>query len=140
MLAIRPLTRILAGLAILTAAATPAAAQETPASEVAVTRAVLATGVQDREPVGEATSFGADVGTIYFYTVFEGDFPEQQLEHVWIRDGEEMARVPLTARGPRWRTWSSKAIPADWAGAWTVKVVDAAGNELESVDFTVGGS
>lgn len=123
----------------LLAVAAPATAQETPESDVQVTRAVVATAVQDREPAGEATSFPADIGTVYFYSVFEGDFEERPFEHVWLRDGEEVARVPLRARGPRWRTWSSKEIPADWAGSWTVRVVDGDGNELSSVDFTVGG-
>ncbi len=121
-------------------AATPLAAQQAePDAALEVTRAVVATDVVDREPVGEAESFAAGVGQVYFYTVFEGDFPETQLEHVWLREGEEMARVALTVRGPRWRTWSSKTIPADWAGAWEVQVVDGAGNVLESASFTVGG-
>lgn len=134
-------TLVLAGAAWALFAAAPdvAAAQEGVESDVTVSSAVVATGVQDREPVGGATSFPADVGTVYFYTVFEGDFGEAGFEHVWLRDGEEMARVPLTARGPRWRTWSSKTIPPDWAGSWTVRVVDTNGNELSSVDFTIGG-
>lgn len=133
-------TLVLAGAAcaLLITAPRSAAAQQDPPSPVEVSRAVVATAVEDREPVGEATAFPADVGTVYFYTVFEGDFAEQQLEHVWLRDGEEVARVPLTARGPRWRTWSAKAIPAEWAGSWTVRVVDASGAELASVDFSVG--
>lgn len=128
-----------AAWALLAAAPMDAAAQEGMDSAVEISRAVVATDVQDREPVGEATTFPADVGTVYFYTVFEGDFGEQGFEHVWVRDGEEIARVPLMARGPRWRTWSSKVIPPDWAGSWTVRVLDTDGNELESVDFTVGG-
>ncbi|HUG40815.1 MAG TPA: DUF2914 domain-containing protein [Longimicrobiales bacterium] len=134
---------VLAGAALallLVTAATPraAAAQEETESGVTVSRAVLATGVEDREPVGEATSFSADVGRVYFYVVLEGDFAEQQFEAVWLRDGEEVARVPLTARGPRWRTWSAKTIPAEWAGAWTVRLVDGSGTELSAIDFTVG--
>lgn len=134
-------TLVLAGAAwaLLAAAPADAAAQEGMETDVTVSRAVVATGVQEREPVGEATTFPADVGTVYFYTVFEGDFGEAGFEHVWVRDGEEMARVPLTARGPRWRTWSSKAIPPEWAGSWTVRVVDTNGNEIASADFTVGG-
>lgn len=136
----RSILLILIGLCACAVLPRTAAAQQTPAeADLTISRAVVATDVQDREPLGEATSFGADVGTVYFYTVFEGDFGERQLEHVWIRDGEEMARVPLAVRGPRWRTWSSKAIPADWSGNWTVRVVDEQGTELESIDFTVGG-
>ena len=133
-------TLVLAGAAcaLLMTAPPSAAAQEDAPSGIEVSRAVVATGIEDREPVGEATAFPADVGTVYFYTVFEGDFGEQRLEHVWLRDGEEVARVPLTARGPRWRTWSAKTIPSEWAGSWTVRVVDANDAELASVEFSVG--
>ncbi len=123
------------------ATATTLAAQtpEKAAAAVEVNRAVVATGVENREPVGESTTFPADVGTVYFYTVIEGDFDEAQIHHVWLREGEEVARVPLTARGPRWRTWSSKQIPPDWAGNWTVRVVLGDDQVLSTVDFTVGG-
>ena len=125
---------------VLIALAAPAAAQEEappPAADVEVTQAVVATGVQDREPVGADSTFTADVGTLYFYTVFEGDFGSMPVEHVWLHEGEEIARVPLTVEGPRWRTWSSKEILPAWTGAWTVQVVDADGMEHAAVDFTV---
>lgn len=126
--------------ALAASAASPAAAQQGEAdAAMEVTRAVVATDVVDREPVGEAESFAADVGQVFFYTVIEGDFPETQLEHVWLRDGEEVARVPLTVRGPRWRTWSSKSIPAEWAGDWEARLVDADDNVLATAAFTVGG-
>ena len=96
--AIRP---AITTLALLVLAAGSLAAQEAPASsQLRVTRAVVATGVEDREPVGEAESFPASVGTLYFYTVFEGDFAETTLEHVWLREGEEVARVPAPCPGP----------------------------------------
>jgi hypothetical protein len=130
--------------AVLLLAATALAAQDEPAQDepaqesLEVTTAVVATGVQDREPVGADSAFSADVDTVYFYTVLEGEFGERQLEHVWLRDGEEVARVPLTVRGPRFRTWSSKTIPSDGAGSYTVRLVDEDDAELASVDFTVG--
>lgn len=111
--------------------------QDTAAPGFEITEAVVATGVEDREPMGADSTFAAAVGTLYFYTVFEGDFEPTQVEHVWMHDGQEIARVPLTVEGPRWRTWSSKDVLPDWTGSWTVKVVDAAGNEHVSVDFTV---
>lgn len=125
--------------AALTLIATPLAAQEQmqEGDNLEVSEAVVATDIQDREPVGVDSTFTADVGTVYFYTVFEGDFGEMDVEHVWLRDGEEIARVPLTVEGPRWRTWSSKEILPDWTGTWTVKVVDSDGAERASVDFTL---
>lgn len=109
------------------------------AQEPEVTRAVVAAGIEDREPVGETDRFAPDVERVYFYTVFEGDFPESHFEHVWLHEGEEMARIALTARGPRWRTWSSKAMLPEWAGEWVVRVEDENGRELAAARFQFGG-
>lgn len=126
---------------LLLSAATLGAQQPADGSDSAiqVARAAVATDVQNREPVGVAQSFPATVGTVYFFTTLEGDFGEARVEHVWLRDGEEVARVPLDVRGPRWRTWSTKQIPSDWVGDWTAQLVGAEGTVLDSVDFTVGG-
>jgi hypothetical protein len=127
---------------LLAATAIPeAAAAQMPgqASPLHVSNAVVATSVVDREPVGAGEAFGPNVGELYFHMIVEGDFREATLEHVWIRNGQEVARVPLTVRGPRWRTWSSKAIPSDWTGEWQVQVVDPEGEVLDAVSFTVGG-
>ncbi|MFW6078567.1 MAG: DUF2914 domain-containing protein [Gemmatimonadota bacterium] len=126
---------------VVTTGAAPLLAQE-PAEamaqdEMQVTTAVVATDIEDREPIGVSETFPADIGELYFFTVFEGDFPETEVEHVWLYEDEEMARVPLTVTGPRWRTWSSKRLVTSWTGAWTVQVVDSDGTVLESVDFTV---
>lgn len=129
-------------LAALLLSTLPAAAQEPesdPGPAIEIAEAVVATGVEDRAPVGVAESFGADVERLYFYTIFEGDFPETQLEHVWLRDGEEVARVALRAQGPRWRTWSSKTIAPDWTGEWEAQVVGPDGEVLASTSFTIGG-
>lgn len=126
-------------VALLVAA--PLTAQE-PAQQMVdmnVTTAVVATGVQDREPTGVAEAFPADVGQLFFYTVFEGDFPETTVTHVWFRNEEEVSRVELQVRGPRWRTWSSKTIIAEWTGDWVARVVDASGTVLAEAAFTVGG-
>jgi len=134
----------LAVAALAVAAASPAAAQQstpTPdSSAITVSRAVIATGVENREPTGVAEQFPDSVGTLYCYMVVEGDFPETQLVQVWMHGDQEMARVPLTVKGPRWRTWGSKTILPEWTGAWTVNIQDANGNVLKSVSFSVGGS
>ena len=140
----------LVAAAVLAAAGVAEAQEQAPPEQVPqeqmaaadsldVVRAVIATGVQDREPVGIDTTFAPAVGTVYFSTVVEGDFGEAEVHHVWLREGEEIARVPLTVRGPRWRTWSSKTILPEWTGRWTVKVVGPGGTEHASVDFTITG-
>lgn len=132
-----PVLRLLVALAAPgVVAAFPGAAD---AQDVTVTSAVVATGVEGREPVDARDAFPANVGEVFFHTVLEGAFGERVVEHVWIRNGEEVGRVSLTVRGPRWRTWSSKTIPADWTGAWEARIVDSSGAVLASVPFRVGG-
>jgi hypothetical protein len=109
------------------------------AQGLVIATAVVAGGVEDREPVDPADAFPADVGEVSFYTVIEGDFGERVVEHVWLWDGDEVARVSLTVRGPRWRTWSSKTIPAAWTGAWEARIEDSSGAVLASVSFRIGG-
>lgn len=138
--------RTIVPLALVLAAAPALAAQDAPDPDasadttIRVTRAVVATAVEDREPAGVADAFADTVGTVYFYTVLEGDFAETRIEHVWLREGEEMARVQLRAEGPRWRTWSSKRIREDWTGEWEARVVTSDGRVLERTSFTVGES
>jgi hypothetical protein len=124
--------------AALVAPARPIVAQEASDTTPTVSRLVVATGVENREPVGVAEQFSADVGTLYCFMSVEGHFAGAQLYQVWMHGDQEMARVPLTVKGPQWRTWSTKTILPSWTGAWTVKVEDAQGNVLKSVDFTVG--
>ncbi|HEX7052068.1 MAG TPA: DUF2914 domain-containing protein [Longimicrobiales bacterium] len=132
------LATVLLSLTAATTAAAQMAATPPATSAIQVTKAVVATGIENRTPVGTSETFPADVGTVYFFTVLEGDFGDVQIEHVWLRDGQEVARVPLHARGPRWRTWSSKRIPPEWAGTWIARVESGDGQVLSSVQFTVG--
>jgi hypothetical protein len=102
--------------------------------------AVLCTSVVDREPVGEADTFPADVGKIYLWTKVTG-LPEGQssfIHHVWLRDGVEMGDVELAVKASPWRTYSYKTIMPDWTGDWEVKVVGPDGNVIKSIPFTVG--
>ena len=46
--------------------------------------------------------------------------------------------VDLPVKSASWRTYSSKTIPEYWTGDWEVRVVDAEGNTLASIPFTVG--
>jgi len=101
--------------------------------------AKLCTGIQDRQPVGEAESFPADVGQVYLWCRITGASGETNIHHVWLHEGKETANVTLTVKGSSWRTFSSKTIPPAWTGNWEVRVVGTDGNVLKSLTFTVGG-
>jgi len=100
--------------------------------------AQLCTSIENREPVGTATSFTADVGKVYLWCQVTGAAGETTIKHVWYHNGKEMATIELPVRGASWRTYSSKTIPENWAGDWEVKVLDAEGTTLTTIPFTVG--
>lgn len=107
------------------------------AGEVTVLDAVLATGVENRQPVGSASTFPADVGRVYAYTRVVGAAGEGSLTHVWYYAGQVKAQVQLPVRSDDWRTWSSKTILPGWTGEWLVEVQGADGRVLASVPFQV---
>jgi hypothetical protein len=104
---------------------------------VITVEAKLATGIQDREPVGVAVTFPANVDTVYLWTKVTGAKDTTFIKDVWTYNGQEMASVELPVKSPSWRTWSSKAIMPDWTGAWDVKVFDANGDVLTGLTFTI---
>ena len=118
--------------------AEPVAAPVKAATPAMAAEVEVCTGITERMPTGSATSFGADVGSLYCWCKITGARGETAIKHVWLRDGKEMATVELSAKGDPWRTFSQKRILPQWTGNWEVKVVDAAGTTLKSVSFTVG--
>ncbi|HEX9704411.1 MAG TPA: DUF2914 domain-containing protein [Gemmatimonadales bacterium] len=132
--------------ALVIALTSVAAAQDTtavrpaaPASNITI-EAVLTRNVVDRVPQDTVTAIPvpATADTLYLWTRVTGAEPGTVLHHVWFRGEEQVGDVELTVGGSPWRTWSRKSIPAEWTGAWRVEVRDAAGNVLQTVQFSVG--
>jgi hypothetical protein len=99
--------------------------------------AVITTMVSERAPVDRVEVYPAQQGTLYCFTRIEGAIGETSVDHVWLYQGKEMARVTLPVRSAKWRTYSSKKIVPEWKGEWEVRVVDPADNELTSARFRV---
>lgn len=127
-------------LLVMAAAATLAKESPPPAQEtqLAVAEAVITTEVVDRQAADNVVTVAADVGEVYCWSRIVGAEGEIEIEHVWYRGDEEMARVLLRVGTANWRTWSSKKIEPDWTGDWRVDIVGPDGLVLESVSFTVG--
>jgi hypothetical protein len=127
------LRSLLPFLVLATASTITASAQEgtTVTVDVAIGRDVV-----DRMPVDTASTFPADVGRVVCWTRVTGA-AGTTIQHVWIH-GENEYPVSLEIGGTPWRTWSTKVIPAEWAGEWRVEVRDAAGTVLATARFSVG--
>jgi Protein of unknown function (DUF2914) len=109
-------------------------------SGATVAEMVFCTSVQDRQPIGEADTFGDDVGSVTCFTRITGVDGESSVTHVWYHGDEEMGRVELPVRASTWRTWSAKTILPEATGQWRVDVLSAGGDVLKSATFTVGAS
>jgi len=100
--------------------------------------AQLCTGIEERMPVGAAESFDTDIEKVYLWCQVTGAADTTVIKHVWSYERKEMAAVELPVKSAAWRTWSYKTILPEWTGNWEVKVLDAEGDVLKAVSFTVG--
>lgn len=95
----------------------------------------LGTGVEERELIGEASTFPLSVDRVYCWTCVTGADEPTEITHVWYYGVEKMAEVALPVEYSRHRTWSYKTILPEWKGQWRVEILDAAGNKLDSIVF-----
>ncbi len=99
-----------------------------------VEKVVVATGVENHEPVGENKEFEASVGTVYCWTKITGATPPATIKHVWYMGDKKVFEKALDLKYASTRTWSSKAVTS---GSWKVDVTDESGAVLSSVTFVV---
>ncbi len=107
------------------------------AAQMSVTDAVVTTAVVDRMPVDSVQTFPVSAERLYFFTHIVGAPEETSVTHVWYLGEKEMARISLPVRSANWRTWSSKTLLPEWKGEWRVEVLDAEGNPLTEVNFSL---
>lgn len=108
------------------------------AGALSVPRAVVAIGVENREPVGAAVAFPGTVGQVVCFSEVSGAGEGSHVIHIWYFGEEERLRVTLPVRGERWRTWSRKAINPGQTGAWRVVIEGSDGAMLAEVPFAIG--
>lgn len=112
-----------------------AAQQAGTAAAAATADAAVGTAVENRALVGGAELFKADAGKLYCFSKIE-NASDSEIEHVWYKNDQEVARVKLHVGGSPWRTHSSKNLGEDAAGNWRCDIVKD-GQTLKSVTFKV---
>ncbi len=125
-------------------APTPTPAQAAPAAKAApaagftIARMEIASGVENREPVGIAASFPATTEKVYCFLELKNVPANTTITYVWTLGQNEMGKVTQTAKQTyaKYRTWASKTI-GGMKGDWKVDVVDESGNVLKSATFKV---
>jgi hypothetical protein len=86
----------------------------------------------ERKPVEPGTSFTP--GKVYCWNELKGGEGEYTIAHVWYRDGKQVRKQPIRAKGKKWVTWSFHKLGA---GSWKVEVQDSSGQVIGSKELTV---
>lgn len=116
--------------------APPTPAAPPPEKDKRILRALLTTGIVNREPSDEVVALDKNLGRIYFFTEF-ADMKGQVVKHRWEYQGKIMAEVNFNVSGSPWRCYSSKNIQPEWTGIWTVSAVDNNGKVIGESYFEV---
>lgn len=104
-----------------------------------ISRAVLTTGISEREPVDvlkesiEQTQFQEK---LFFFTEVR-KLKGQTISHLWFHQDQLMAEIPLTISADRYRTYSSKNIMSSQTGQWRVEAVTEQGELLAQKTFRI---
>jgi len=135
-------------LLVITAAAVvlvwtglPAAAQKTApaatqpaASEIQILKMVVCKDVKDRDPQDELTT--AKAGDIVVGWTQIKSAADATITHRWVLDGKTVKEFPLQIKASSgYRSWSKKTVAHP--GNWKFQVIDAGGNVLKEIAFTV---
>ena len=104
-------------------------------SGIRIMRDILATAVENRQPVEANGGISADVAQLFYFTDVQGG--PGTIQHVWIWQGRTMATVSLEIKSARFRTWSSKRIQPEWTGKWRVEARSSDGAVLSFKEFEI---
>ncbi|KZN40227.1 DUF2914 domain-containing protein [Pseudoalteromonas luteoviolacea] len=104
-----------------------------------ISRAVLTSGIENREPVNvlkhlvEQNRFEEK---LYFFTEIKG-LQGEVVQHLWFHQEQLMAEITLSISAPRFRTYSSKNIMPSQTGQWRVEVITQNGQLLAQKSFRI---
>jgi len=102
-----------------------------------VTRLVVGTGVENREPTGVAETFPASTEKIYCFLEATNIAQDTEVSFAWFNGDKELWKMNLPLKkGLKWRTYTFKTV-RELKGDWKVEIRDAAGNPLKDVKFKV---
>ncbi len=105
-----------------------------PASKIKVLDAKICQGIEDRMPIDVGTTFGMEE-KVYCWMELESEVVPDSVIVKWINAGDLQLTQALEIKSETYRTYCNKTLY--FPGTWTVSIQDAAGNELQAIDFEV---
>jgi len=116
------------------------AKKESPPKEgsgLSISRAVIGTGVENREPVGVAAVFPATTEKVVCFLEAANIPKDMEISLAWFYGQKEMRKMSLPLKaGSRWRTFAHKNL-GGLKGDWKVEIKDAEGKLLKDLAFKV---
>ena len=107
-------------------------------AEKEVSRYTFTTGIENREPVDEITSFTPVEGTnLYFFAELK-NMQDTSAKYIWYKNGESIYEFNTNITTARWRAASSMKAGHFKAGDEVkVEVVDSEGTVMETATITI---
>ena len=105
------------------------------AADLKVVDGTITSAIENQMPADKIESYRADFGKLFCFTRIVGAQEDTVVTHVWYFQDNELARVTLPVRSSDWRTYSSKRFLPQWAGEWSVVVLDGEQNEIATIPF-----
>ena len=100
-------------------------------------RAVMGTGVENREPVGVSEVFPATTEKVYCFLEATHIPKDMEISITWFHGQKEMRKINLPLKaGSRWRTYAQKNL-GGLKGDWKVEIKDAEGKLFKDLTFKV---
>jgi Protein of unknown function (DUF2914) len=126
---------------VMTLASGPESPAQTPfkpaSNSLSVQEILLATGMENLEPIGAGDHFNRTVGKLFCLTRITGARTDTVVRHLWFYGDRLMSEVSLPVKRINWRTFSWKTIQPEWTGSWRVDVTAEDGTLLKSVSFSI---
>jgi hypothetical protein len=104
---------------------------------LAIARLIVGTGVEKREPVGEAEKFPLSAEKVYCFLEATNIPKDMEITLVWFNGEKEIGKNSLALKqGLKWRTWAYKNLRG-LKGEWKIEAKDANGKVLKEIKFKV---
>jgi len=111
--------------------AVPATAQGTRGT---VENATFTSAISGGAPTDFRQAFDNTTPVVYYYAEILG-LGGQTVTHRWTLEGKIMQAVPIAVKRARQAVWSKSAMRPEWTGDWTVEIVNARGEVIETDNF-----
>ena len=106
-------------------------------AELVLVEALMCEDIQGQAPKNTTTVFSIELRKAICFTSFDPVPSQTVIYHHWFHRDQPSARIKLSLKPPRWSTYSSIQLRAEDYGPWRVEIIDAQGQILQILRFSI---